>query len=153
MRKLFLAAIPILLMMSCAAPKAPEFVAVEDVYMTNKQHDYIEFKGDVVMHNPNNITVNLNNLKLDILVNGIHVSSVNQIMTTTIGAKSNFRVPVSASFELQDLVKNKGNFLQEISKIFKEKKVDVLYKGEAALEVKGIKFTVPIDYTSEMPIK
>lgn len=153
MKKILLSFIPLVIISSCSSPKEPEFVEVKNVVITEKKHDHINFSGDVVLYNPNNIGITMTGLNLKILVNDIHITAMNQVLTSEIEPKSNFSVPVTADFDLQDLVENKDNFLSEIVKIMQSKKVDVHYLGEAKFKLKGINFTIPVDYTSEMPIK
>ncbi|MEM7039194.1 MAG: hypothetical protein AAF570_19620, partial [Bacteroidota bacterium] len=73
----------------------PYYKKMEKTRLKKFTKDNISLATNVICHNPNNIAIRLAGCDFDVYANGKHVTTVKQNYTTTIGAASDFKVPLT----------------------------------------------------------
>ncbi len=132
----------------------PKFKKVKNIKVVELTKDKVTINGDAIIYNPNPASINMSQVKIDVFANDTKVGQVDQTKMTTIAKKADFSLPLSVSFKPKDLFKD--NLLDLLSaglSALQDKKVNLLYKGHATFEVKGISFKVPIEYEDEVELK
>lgn len=135
--------------------KKPEFKRFENVKISNLSSNTLKISAELIVYNPNNISVYLNNTEVDVFVNNIKVSHVSQTENTEILKKSEFKIPLKVNFNLNDLIKNESSIIDIISgsvNVFKDKKIDLKYIGTATFKIANIEFDVPIKYEETLAL-
>lgn len=136
--------------------RKPEYKRVENVQLKKFTAQKIEITADIIIFNPNGVSVYLNKTEIDVFANDIKVSHISQTENTEITKKSEFKIPLKAKFKPKDLIKNEGSVLDLFSnalKSLKNKKIDLRYSGKATFMVAGIEIDVPIDYEDVIELK
>ena len=132
----------------------PKFQKIENISVSDLTANKVQINADAVIYNPNPISVFLNNVELDVFANDLKVSHISQTKQTEIAKKDNFNIPLSVSFNPTTLFKdNLMGLLESALGAYQQEKVELKFIGYAQFEVKGIKFTVPIEYEDEILLK
>ena len=134
----------------CSGPQSPTFLKLENVKVASANRSKVVLKGNAVFHNPNNITGMLTNTKIKILVDGIEVTEVDQEHSIAVPQSGDFRVPLDIVFNPKKLLKENKGFLRSVIKNFVNKKMEVQYFGTVTVQVMGVSFDVPIDYSEKI---
>lgn len=136
--------------------RKPEFKRVENVNVKSLSTTLTEVTADVVVYNPNGVSVFLNTTEIDVFANEMKISHISQTQHTEITKKSEFKIPIKANMNLMDLIKDESSVLNLINSSlsgFKDKKIDLNFTGTAQFEVAGISFDVPIEYQEVVELK
>ena len=80
------------------------------------------------------------------------ITDIEQTTLIDVPKNSNFTVPVNFSFNPEKLVQDNEGFLQNAIKSFLSNELTIDYAGYVTLEVLGIGFDVPIDYTEKVSL-
>lgn len=132
----------------------PKFQGIEHLMLGELTATKVSISADAVIYNPNQVSIYLNTIELDVFANNLKVSHIIQTKQTEIAKKDNFNIPLALSFNPTELFKDNlmGLLGSALSSLRKEKVV-LEFIGYAQFEVKGIKFTVPIKYRDEILLK
>lgn len=136
--------------------KKPEFKRIENLNVKSLSTTITEITADLVVYNPNNVSVFLNKTEIDVFANEIKISQISQTKNTEIRKKSEFKIPIKANLNLIDLIKNESSILNLINSSissFENKKIDLNFSGTAKFETAGIGFDVPIEYQEVIEFK
>lgn len=157
MNKIILFLIATTFLFSCDIEnRKPEFKRVENVNVKSLSATLTEVTADVVVYNPNGVSVFLNSTEIDVFANDLKITHISQTENTEITKKSEFKIPIKANMNLMDLIKDEASVLNIINSSlsgFKDKKVDLNFTGTAQFKVAGISFDVPIDYQEVVELK
>lgn len=136
--------------------RKPEYKRIENVQVVDFTARNIVITADAVVFNPNGVSAFLNRVDINVFANDIKVTNISQTKNTEITKKSEFKIPLKASFKPKDLVKDEGSILDMISsglKSYQEKTIDLRFKGFATFQVAGVAFDVPIEYAETVDLK
>lgn len=132
----------------------PKFQKVENIEVTDLNATKVNINADMVIYNPNPVSIYLNTVEIDVFANELKVGNVVQTKQATIAKKANFSIPLAVSFNPTDLFKdNFIGLLESALSSYQQEKIALEFIGYAQFEVKGIKFTVPIKYEDEILLK
>lgn len=132
----------------------PKFQKIENIVVKDLTASKVQIDADAVVYNPNPVSIQLNNIEIDVFANDLKVSHVSQSKMTVIAKRDNFNIPLSLSFNPTELFQdNLIGLLESALGSYQQQKVDLTFIGYAQFEVKGIKFTVPIEYEDEILLK
>ena len=132
----------------------PKFQKIENIIVKDLTASKVKIDADAVVYNPNPISIQLNNIELDVFANDLKVSHISQTKVSEIAKRDNFNIPLSLSFNPTELFQdNLIGLLESALGSYQQQKVDLKFIGYAQFEVKGIKFTVPIEYEDEILLK
>lgn len=157
MNKVLLFLISSVLLFSCDIEnRKPEFKRVENVKVKSLSTTLTEVTADIIVYNPNGVSVTLNTTEIDVFANDLKISHISQTKNTEITKKSEFKIPLKANLNLMDLIKDESSILNIINSglsSYKDKKIDLNFTGTAQFQVAGIAFDVPIEHQEVVEIK
>ncbi|MEQ8471008.1 MAG: LEA type 2 family protein [Marinoscillum sp.] len=135
-----------LLIVSCGRPdQEPEFLGMTNIRVTKVTGKEAILMADANFYNPNDQSVKLKEVNVDIEVDDRMVGKIDQKMRLRIPAKDKFSVPLSASFDIRDF-----GLLNGLISVLGGKKIKVHYKGYVRLSVHGYPTKVPVDFEEEI---
>ena len=130
----------------------PYYKKMEKVRISNFSKNDITVTADVVCHNPNGVEVRLAGVDFKVKANGKHVSDVDQRFETTIGAKSDFRVPLTVSFSPKKIFKAKDLLGMAFTSL-KSKAIHMDYEGTVLVGLAGENIEIPVEYSEDISLK
>lgn len=130
----------------------PYYKKMEQVRITSFTKDNITVKANVVCHNPNGVEVRLAGCDFKVKANGKHVSDVDQRFTTTVGAESDFTVPLTVSFSPRKIFKPK-DLLGMAFISLKSKQLHMDYEGTVEVGLAGEDISIPVEYSEDIAFK
>lgn len=139
------------LFMACSTPKEPEFQSIANPKVVKFNMREVQVTADIVMNNPNNFSLDMSEMEVDVYVNDVHVGKSTQTDLSKIPADSNFNVPMKFDFSPKKVF-NIGS-LGGILGALNDKKMKVKYKGFITLKALDSDWKVPFDYDDEMDLK
>lgn len=129
----------------------PKFQRVENIEITSLSKSDVTLVGEIVLYNPNYVSVTMDNIELEVYVNDYFVGKINQNNTIEIAKRSDFSLPLSVNFDPKKLFADDWMGLIEMAAgYFNNKKFDVKFEGDADFKVKSFAFNIPIEYTEEI---
>ena len=132
----------------------PKFQKIENIEVTDLTANKVNISADVVIFNPNPVSIFLNTVELDVFANELKVGHIKQTKQTEIAKKDNFNIPLAVSFNPTELFQdNIMGLIESVLSSYQQEKVELEFIGYAQFEVKGVKFTVPIKYEDEIILK
>ena len=141
----------VIIMSACTSILEPTVEGIEHVDVVNFSKDNIELNAFMVLKNPNNFELDLDNADLTLYVDEIELAKINQTFETTMPKEGNFNMPININMDLKRLYEE--NPLQAISKgleIMSDKKLDVHFKGTIDVGKGMAKVSVPVDQLEEV---
>ena len=133
-------------------PKSPSFINLDNVKIVTANASRVVLQGDAIFNNPNAIAGKLTKTDIHIKINDVDITDIEQTTLINVPKNSNFTVPVNFSFNPEKLVQDKDGFLQNAIKNFLSNELTIEYAGCVTIEVLGIGFDVPIDYTEKVSL-
>jgi len=141
----------IILISGCmGGPKSPDFINLGNVKIVSANANKVVLKGDAIFNNPNPIAGKLTKTNIHIKINDVDIADIEQTTSIGVPKNSNFSVPVNFSFNPKKLTQENEGFLKNAIKSFLSNELDIEYSGYVTIEVLGIGFDVPIDYTKKV---
>lgn len=139
--------IALFLVYGCSGPESPSFENLENLKIKSANKSKVVMTGKAIYNNPNEISGKLTHSNIKIIVNDVEVTEIDQEHSIEVPKSSDFKVPVNFSFNPQSLMNENKGFLKNALKSFLDKSLEVQYVGTVTVEVLGINFDVPVDYT------
>ena len=133
-------------------PKSPSFINLDNVKIISANARKVVLQGDAIFNNPNAIAGKLIKTDIHIKINDVDITDIEQTTLIDVPKNSNFTVPVNFSFNPEKLVQDNEGFLQNAIKSFLSNELNIEYAGCVTIEVLGIGFDVPIDYTEKVSL-
>ncbi|MFT4875983.1 MAG: LEA14-like dessication related protein [Bacteroidia bacterium] len=133
-------------------PKSPSFINLDNVKILSANARKVVLQGDAIFNNPNAIAGKLTKTDIHIKINDVDITDIEQTTSIDVPKNSNFTVPVNFSFNPKKLTQDNDGFLQNAIKSFLSNELTIEYAGYVTIEVLGIGFDVPIDYTEKVSL-
>ena len=133
-------------------PKSPSFINLDNVKILSANARKVVLQGDSIFNNPNAIAGKLTKTDIHIKINDVDITDIEQTTSIDVPKNSNFTVPVNFSFNPKKLTQDNDGFLQNAIKSFLSNELTIEYAGYVTIEVLGIGFDVPIDYTEKVSL-
>jgi len=134
---------------SCSRPdEAPEFRYIENVKVTSVSDKEAFLNADAIFYNPNDMTMTLRGVDVDVLIEGREVGRIEQSKKIQIPASSDFKVPLGATFNIGDV-----GVLNTLLGMIGGKKLTVRYIGHIKVTMNGFPFRVPVDYEGDVRLR
>ena len=145
--------VSLILISGCmGGPKSPSFINLDNVKILSANARKVVLQGDAIFNNPNAIAGKLIKTDIHIKINDVNITDIEQTTSIDVPKNSNFTVPVNFSFNPEKLVQDNEGFLQNAIKSFLSNELTIEYAGYVTIEVLGIGFDVPIDYTEKVSL-
>lgn len=133
-------------------PQSPDFIKLQHVKIESLSRTKVVLKGDALFNNPNSISGKLTQTDIHIKVNDLDITDIQQKTSIEVPKNSEFVVPVNFSFNPKQLASENDGFLRNVVKSFLNKDLEVDYSGTVTVEVLGVSFEVPIDYSEKVSV-
>ncbi|MTI21341.1 hypothetical protein E1176_09950 [Fulvivirga sp. RKSG066] len=149
MRRNILILLGIVMMIGCTRPEeVPVFKGVGNIKVSKVQGTKAYLNADAYFYNPNDVKMKIKSVDIGVHLNGKPIGVINQSMKTKVPAKSNFKVPLDATFDIKE-----EGALQNIIGLLGGRKKEVFYKGYIKVSVHGWPVRVPVEYSDEVRLK
>ncbi|MEM9339022.1 MAG: LEA type 2 family protein [Bacteroidota bacterium] len=130
----------------CSRPEeAPTFITIEKIKVGKITGKEALLSAEAKFYNPNDQSLKLKEVVVDIEVNDRVVGVIDQRMKLKIAANDYFSVPLEASFNIRDL-----GLLNGIISVLGGKAVKARYKGHIKVSLYGYVKKVPIDFEEDI---
>ncbi|MDB9701977.1 hypothetical protein OAA49_00705 [Flavobacteriales bacterium] len=107
---------------SCTLTQEPDFVKLDDYKIITLNKNEIKLSADSYFLNPNDVGCEVLKTDIELLVNGLYVSKVNQPNSISLSAGKEFTVPLIVSVPTSSIIKDKKGILGGVlSGLFKKK--------------------------------
>ncbi|MDA9066745.1 LEA type 2 family protein [Flavobacteriales bacterium] len=107
---------------SCTLTQEPDFVKLDDYKIITLNKNEIKLSADSYFLNPNDVGCEVVKTDIELLVNGLYVSKVNQPNSISLSAGKEFTVPLIVSVPTSSIIKDKKGILGGVlSGLFKKK--------------------------------
>lgn len=134
----------VFLIQSCAKPKDLTYQGVRNFHVTKISLERPEVGMDVLFFNPNNFSLTIKNINLDVLISGKLVGKITMETNTVVPANATFALPISLETELKRVLPNAMQLLLN-------KEVEVELRG-AAKAGKGVYISLPINHKEKVKL-
>jgi len=135
---------------ACTRPEAPVFEMIRDISLKERTKDTVTLTAYADFYNPNNYKMILKKADIDLLLNGKKISSLHQEFDLIIEKRSEFSVPLEATFS-QDQIN--GNLISSAINILLGRKLTINYEGNIKVKAYGIRIRVPVEGESKIDIR
>jgi len=140
---------------ACENMDKPQFQTVNNVELKsiNIANGFnVEMSGDVTFFNPNDVTVDVSELKADVYVNGNKITTVSQNLKTQMKASDECTIPLTCNIPLETVFNDLkgGGFFKNL---VKKKKIDLKLDGQLKTTRGGVDTDVPFDYQETHELK
>ena len=139
----------ILCFYGCQKPAAPDFKSIDDIDISLNGFKSADLSCNAQFYNPNDKTITLKNVNLDINVDGKFLTNVTRDYDMKLKPHADFTIPVEASIlfkniDLNDVMALMRNTVGE--KAFH-------FKGKIKVKMYGLNFNVPVDHEERIKIR
>jgi hypothetical protein len=131
-----------LILTSCNAIKPLEFRACKS-WKLNTGFSASTLQADLIFFNPNRAGVMLDQVELEIMLDGRNLGKVSQNVQMRIPGKQEFTLPINVQLDMKNLL---GNALSGLLK----QKINLRSIGKVRVVKAGIHVWIPVDITSEV---
>ncbi|ANQ48361.1 LEA type 2 family protein [Flammeovirga yaeyamensis] len=132
----------ILFITTSCGPKSPEFVDIRNMDMASLDDGNFVIKAEAVLYNPNGVSLTIDEIHVDVLVNGNKIGNVYQNVSSEAKGKSEFTLPLEVQFPPKALF---SNILGGLMNMATGEDFEVRYAGYIRTKVLGVNFKVPFD--------
>lgn len=138
-----------LIMLACSRPEEPEFVRMKNLKVDEFTEKEVNISGAAILYNPNRFPITVKEIDVSVKVNDQAVGKAKQIGEVKVPARSEFEIPLNASFAPEEVY---DNLLSGLIGYIMKGEFDVYYKGYIRIKVSGVVFKVPVDHKAKVKI-
>lgn len=139
----------LLLSLSACKVYPPVYKRIDNFGVQKLDKDGFRLSGELVFYNPNKFRFRLNEILMNVEVEGKHIATAGQLKPVLINKVSEFNVPL-------DLVINPDMNWNEIVKgimnILKNKQIDMTLSGTVVVRAFGVKIPITIKENEKIDI-
>lgn len=139
----------ILSVVSCSRPEEPEFVRMKNLKVEEFTEEAVKISGTAILYNPNSFAITAKEADVAVTVNDQAVGKAKQIAEVNVPAKSEFEIPLNATFAPEEVY---DNLLSGLIGYIMKGEFDVHYKGVIRIKVSGVVFRVPVDHKAKVKL-
>ena len=134
----------------CSGPSSPDFLDLKNLKVVSANINKVVLSGNAIFNNPNSISGKLTKTNIRIKVNDIDITEIEQNISINVPKNSDFTIPVNFSFNPKKLTSENNGFLRNVLESFLNKELIVDYSGYVTVEVMGVEFDVPVEYSEKV---
>ena len=135
----------ILAITSCTFTTEPDFLKLDDFKVITFNKNEVKLGTNAYFHNPNDVGCEVVSTDIDVFVNGLNVSKVNQVKSIHLESGNEFTIPISVNIPTNKIAKDKGGIFNGMLATLLNKNVAIQYKGTITLKKAGITFDIDIE--------
>ena len=94
------------LLTSCIGPKELEYREFKNLTIEKMGFSSSAIKMDLIYYNPNNFSLELNRMDLDIFINNNYLGKTSQDYQISIPRREEFSIPIKIDVDMKNLLKN-----------------------------------------------
>ncbi len=148
MKYLLLLALPIIFF-SCTRPEEmPVFKGVGDIKVDKVSGTQAFLNGNAYFYNPNKVGMTLKKVDIEVTLEDKKIGKINHSVRTKVGALSEFKVPVDATFNIGEV-----GVIKSILNVLQGRKMKARYQGYIKLSYRGLPIKVKVDYEDEIRLR
>lgn len=132
-------------LVSCTLSSEPDFVKIADYRILNINREEVKLGANSYFLNPNDVGCEVVKTEIEVMVNGLSVSQVNQSKIIELGAGEEFTIPLIVSIPTSAIVKDKEGILGGILSGLMNQNIAIQYEGVVTLRKAGIEFDIDIE--------
>ena len=102
-------------------------------------------RAEAILFNPNNTTVRLKEIKIQVLLDGKPAASIDQKLNSVIKANSEFNIPLEVQLNMKET-----GLLDTLLSLFGGKKYEVQFTGTIRIKVSLFPVNIPIDHKDQI---
>lgn len=149
--KLIFPLIAFVFLFSCSGLKAPEYIGVGDVKLSEVVNDSITIKAKLNFNNPNKVGGKMQLSDLHAVVNDIELGDLKN-QEVVVPSKKDFQVPLELKLSYGQIFDSKKGLLSSILSSILTNEVSVKFDGKATFKKLLIKKEYAINYNEKIKI-
>ncbi|MFT4521487.1 MAG: LEA14-like dessication related protein [Bacteroidia bacterium] len=142
----------ILFAQSCSLPKTPDFERLEKLRIVSKNKNLVTISAEAVYMNGNDFGGRLKEVDMNIIVEGVKVTHLNQDKDIDIQPKKEFRIPITFTVDLNDIFKKNEDFLKQALKSMVKEEIEILYKGTLKVTLLNTDLKIPVNFSEKLHV-
>lgn len=149
MFKFFSVAFALLLVLSSCRVYPPVYKRVENFGAHKISNEGVKLSGDLVFFNPNKFNFHVNEILMNVEIDGKHVATAGQLTEVTVNKGSEFTIPLDLIIK-PDMTFNE--IIKSVFNIFKTKQVDLTISGTIVVKALGVKIPITVKDNEKIDI-
>ena len=109
-----------------------------------------QIKGDAIYMNNNSFGGNVRTCDIDVYVDEVLVTHINQTIKVNIEANEQFSIPVTCTIDTKKIREENKGFLKGVMKSLMGEKVNLRYDGNFAVDLMGTTLKIPFEYEEKV---
>ena len=102
-------------------------------------------RAEAILFNPNNTTVRLKEIKIQVLLDGKPAASIDQKLNSVIKANSEFNIPLEVQLNMKET-----GLLDTLLSLFGGKKYEVQFTGTIRIKVSLFPVNIPVNHKDQI---
>ena len=139
----------VLLFSGCSGPSIPEYRSFK-IGKIKRVDKKWQITGDALFMNNNSFGGNVKTCDIDVYMNDVLATHINQSIKVNIDANSEFKIPVTFSVDTKKLRKENKGFLRGAFKSLFKEKIDLRYDGNFVVDLMGTAVKIPFEYEEKV---
>ncbi|MBS1593540.1 MAG: LEA type 2 family protein [Bacteroidetes bacterium] len=127
----------------------PVYKRVDNFGIHKLDKDGFRLSGELVFYNPNKFRFHLNEILMNVEVEGKHIATAGQLQPVLINKVSEFNVPLDLVIK-PDM--NWNEIIKGIMNILKNKQIDMTISGTVVVRAFGVKIPITIKENEKIDI-
>jgi LEA14-like dessication related protein len=145
----------LLLLSSCKNPYEDIiFVEIKNPALEKATPNQLDILATCVLYNPNSAALNLEEVDLDVYINGNKIALIHQVETVVMPSSSEFEFAIRTALNPREVYGDKGKgVLGAALQILASQKVDVKYEGSIKVGIGAFYFRIPVADSWSVPVR
>lgn len=133
---------------SCAPKEQVVLREIKNLTVDLSKQGEPVLKADALFFNPNNISMKLKEISIDVFVDGKKAAHTGQKLNSQIKGQSEFNVPLEVQVSLKEM-----GLVDTLLGFLGGRKYKVRYAGFIRIGVHGLRLKIPVDETKEVKFR
>ncbi|MCW3124442.1 MAG: hypothetical protein JWO03_100 [Bacteroidetes bacterium] len=147
--KLFFCAVLLICALSSCKVYPPVYKRIENFGAHTINRDGVQLSGDLVFYNPNKFKFHVNEILMNVAVDGKHVATAGHLTEVTVNRASEFTIPLDLVIK-PDMTFNE--ILKSVINIFRTRQVDLTISGTVVVKALGVKIPITVKDNQKIDI-
>ena len=148
--KSFLFIFPLIWFVGCKQPEPPTLKEIRNIKLGNVLNNELYVSGEAVVINPNSFKATLNEIDLNVTIDGQQVAVIEEGAEHLILPNEDSAIPLKGRIDLKAV---EGIINKQGLKILLGEELPIRFEGVARGKVKGVNMKIPIRFTDRINLK
>lgn len=131
-------------LIGCTISQEPDFIKIDDFKIITLNKKEIKLGANAFFKNPNDVGCEIVTTDIDVFVNELSVSKVNQSKSISLESDNKFQIPLTVSIPTNKIIKDKAGLFNGLLTTLFNKNISIKYEGIVTLKKAGIEFDIDI---------